>query len=208
LSMSEEALRLAVDASIVNLRDVAATRKIELRVSYPPETPQFVGDWQRLRVVLENLLANAVRFTPNGGLVELVIAVEGDQILLRVRDTGAGIPPAQLARIFDSFRQVEEPNTRHYGGLGLGLSIIQRAIASMSGKITVESTLGVGSTFTIVLPLRGTPIPVAPEPNGDLRSSLLRHIQSLQARLDNSERYAAQLATELQQYRPEPVGNA
>lgn len=196
LAMAEDALRLAVDASMGNVQQSATARRIELQVRYADEVPPFVGDWQRLRVVLENLLGNAIRFTPDGGLVELLITVADGHVYLRVRDSGAGIPPAQLTRIFDSFRQAEEPNTRHYGGLGLGLSIIQRAIASMGGRLTVESVEGQGSTFTVIMPLNTAPVPESPAPNADLRSTMLGHIQRLQDRLDTAERYIAELKAE------------
>lgn len=196
LAMAEDALRLAVDASMANVQQSATARRIELQVRYADEVPPFVGDWQRLRVVLENLLGNAIRFTPDGGLVELLITVADGHVYLRVRDSGAGIPPAQLTRIFDSFRQAEEPNTRHYGGLGLGLSIIQRAIASMGGRLTVESVEGQGSTFTVIMPLNTAPVPESPAPNADLRSTMLGHIQRLQDRLDTAERYIAELKAE------------
>jgi signal transduction histidine kinase len=196
-AMNEDALRLALEAAVGNVRPVAEERAIAIEVRLPRAVPSFRGDWQRLRVVLENLLANAVRFTPDGGLVEIGAEAREGRLFLSVRDSGAGIPPAQLARIFDTFRQAESPHTRHYGGLGLGLSIIQRAIYSMGGTITVESQEGVGSTFTVILPLGGEAQPSAPAPNADLRSSLLGHIQQLQTRLDNANSCIAKLEEEL-----------
>jgi signal transduction histidine kinase len=201
LAINEDALQLAIEAAAVKVQAAAEARGIEMELTLPAEVPTFRGDWQRLRVVLENLLANAVRFTPDGGTVELAARVREEQLLLSVRDSGEGIPPAQLARIFDSFRQAESPHTRHYGGLGLGLSIIQRAIYSMGGTLTVESEQGRGSTFTVILPLAQAEVPSVPAPNADLRSSLLGHIQQLHDRLDNANSCIAKLEAELEQVR-------
>lgn len=136
----------------------AAAKQLRLGVSLAPDLPAgIVTDPLRLRQVLTNLLANAIKFTERGR-VDLEVAVApagpGDrlrQILFHVRDTGCGIPPERLGRIFQPFAQADESVARHYGGSGLGLAISQRIAALLDGVITVQSTPGRGSTFTLAL---------------------------------------------------------
>jgi len=112
---------------------------------------KLTGDVTRLRQVLVNLLSNAVKFTEKG---EIVVSVSARQVqdntfelLFSVRDTGIGIPPDRLDRLFQAFSQVDASTTRKYGGTGLGLTISKRLVEMMGGKIWVESQVGVGSTF-------------------------------------------------------------
>src|SRR6185437_3134597 len=113
-----------------------------------------IGDVARLRQVLLNLLGNAVKFTENGGIG--VIVESGDcenEIRIEVRDTGIGISQDDLPRIFHDFEQADGSPTRKYGGTGLGLAISKRIIERMNGCIDVKSTMGAGSTFTVIVPL-------------------------------------------------------
>jgi CheY-like chemotaxis protein len=120
-----------------------------------PET--VVGDAPRLRQLLGHLVANAVKFTPTG-TVELGASREitGDVewLVVQVRDTGIGIADDHLEAIFESFRQVESGLSRSYAGLGLGLALVKKMATLMNGAVTVQSQAGVGSTFTLRLPLR------------------------------------------------------
>jgi nitrogen-specific signal transduction histidine kinase/ActR/RegA family two-component response regulator len=121
------------------------------------ETPsRIVEDGGALRQVISNLLSNAIKFTDQGW-VTLEAGVERDDrrevLVLRVRDTGIGIPEDQLEEIFEAFRQVERGITRRFGGTGLGLAICRRTLRAMDGDLEAASTLGQGSTFTIRLPL-------------------------------------------------------
>ena len=100
-----------------------------------------------------NLLANAVKFNkPNGEVHVEVSNGSGDQIEIRISDTGVGIPQEDLSRIFERFYRVDKARSRQVGGTGLGLSIVKHAIEQMNGAVAVESQLGKGSTFVVTLP--------------------------------------------------------
>ena len=115
-----------------------------------------VGDASRLRQVLLNLAGNAIKFTEAGGVTLIVEPGDAaDDVTFMVRDTGIGIAPDAQARIFGEFEQADEAIAQNYGGTGLGLSISERIVRRMGGRITLESTVGKGSTFTFVIPLPG-----------------------------------------------------
>jgi len=115
-------------------------------------------DRDRVKQILMNLLSNAVKFT-HTGTITVTAYSHNSAIVMTVADTGIGIPEAALARIFEEFRQVDSSTTREYGGTGLGLAISLQFARLMGGDITVQSTVGVGSTFTMTLPRRYTPVP-------------------------------------------------
>ena len=116
-------------------------------------TPAAVrADAEKLQQVLLNLLSNAVKFTDRGGAITVECALVGDMVALRVRDTGCGIPAHKCAQVFEPFVQVDRHYSRPAEGAGLGLAISRELARGMHGDLTVESTLGVGSTFTLVLP--------------------------------------------------------
>ena len=108
-------------------------------------------DEQRLRQVLINLLANAVKFTEDGSVV-LTGVDKGHSVLFSVSDTGIGISPLDQQRLFQPFVQVESSSSRRFGGTGLGLSLSRQFVERMGGTLTLESALGKGSTFTVMLP--------------------------------------------------------
>jgi len=116
---------------------------------------QYRGDSARVRQVLYNLFSNAVKFTDSGA-VAFSVARDRDEIVFRVDDTGIGIAPENLERLFDSFFQADSSNTRRYAGAGLGLTICQDLVMLMRGRISAVSALGEGSTFTVTLPLQRT----------------------------------------------------
>jgi len=116
---------------------------------------RIVGDRTRLQQVVINVLDNAVKYTPHGGSVAIQLSIEDAAAVLTVRDTGIGIPPEDLPRIFDRFYRVDKARHRTAGGSGLGLSIVQWIIHAHHGSISVESAEGVGTTVTIRLPLDG-----------------------------------------------------
>jgi signal transduction histidine kinase/CheY-like chemotaxis protein/NO-binding membrane sensor protein with MHYT domain len=118
------------------------------------------GDPGRVRQVLQNLVSNAVKFTDRGA-VNVDIGHDGSRLVLRVADTGPGIPIEQQARVFDSFAQADASTTRRYGGSGLGLSISRALVELMGGEIVLDSKPGQGSTFTVRLPLTQVDRPVA-----------------------------------------------
>ncbi|HET6575178.1 MAG TPA: HAMP domain-containing sensor histidine kinase [Fimbriiglobus sp.] len=135
-------------------RTLAEKKNVELRVEVPPELPPARQDAGKLGQVLGNLLSNAIKFTPEGGRVTLRAAVEGEQLVLTVADTGVGIAPEEQELVFDKFRQASNPLTREQGGTGLGLSIVRELAKLLGGDISLRSDLGRGSTFTVRVALR------------------------------------------------------
>jgi signal transduction histidine kinase/DNA-binding response OmpR family regulator len=142
---------------VVSLR--AAEKDLDMALVVEPATPDtWVGDMGRLRQVVVNLLANAVKFTERG---EVVLRASFDrtqsppELRLEVRDTGIGIPPERIGRLFSAFSQGDASMTRRFGGTGLGLAISRELCRMSGGRIDVESHEGRGSTFNAVLPLRG-----------------------------------------------------
>jgi signal transduction histidine kinase/ActR/RegA family two-component response regulator len=120
-------------------------------------------DRRKLKIVLKNLVGNALKFTPTGEIVASYEQV-GDQCRFTVRDTGIGIPPEALPHVFDMFRQVDSSDTRSYSGAGLGLYIVTSLLGQLGGRVQVESVVGQGSIFTVVVPV-GPPVASAePEP--------------------------------------------
>ncbi len=115
---------------------------------------QVVWDHDRMSEVLGNLLSNAFKFTPRGGEVELSAEPADGGVVIHVRDTGAGIPPEQLPHIFEKFYQADNQRSASHEGSGLGLSIAREIVRAHGGELSVESTVGVGTTFTIVMPLQ------------------------------------------------------
>ncbi len=151
-----ESLVFDVNAVLAEVTDMlilrAQEKNIELIVRIAPGTPCFLmGDAIRLKQVMLNLLANAIKFTSQGHvLLDVSGQPEGDydvRLAFRIEDTGIGIPPEKLGYIFDKFSQAEESTTRRFGGTGLGLTISQRLITMMGGAIKVDSTVGKGSVF-------------------------------------------------------------
>ncbi|HXN08413.1 MAG TPA: response regulator, partial [Candidatus Acidoferrales bacterium] len=141
------------------LASQAAAKGIELIVQAAPTLPRMVnGDASRLRQILTNLLGNSIKFTEFGHVELKVFCAEksSDRIRLRctVEDTGIGIEPAVLERLFTPFTQADASTTRRFGGTGLGLSIARRFVELMGGEIGVTSTVAVGSSFWIEIPLR------------------------------------------------------
>ncbi|MFZ0766188.1 MAG: ATP-binding protein, partial [Bradyrhizobium sp.] len=165
----------------------AQARKLEIAAFIDERLPaQVIGDAARLRQVLLNLAGNAIKFTTTGGVALIVEpGIWPNEISFLVRDTGIGIAPEAQQRIFREFEQADERIARSYGGTGLGLSISERIIKRMGGRITLESTPGVGSTFEVSLSLAAShnesPPFVAPDLSG--RSVMLVAPQSIEASL-------------------------
>ena len=110
-------------------------------------------------LVLSNLISNALKYSPAGAPVDLMVSTEEEHAVVSVRDRGMGIPPAEQEKIFDRFYQVESGHVRTSGGVGLGLYIARRLVAAMTGTLWVESEPGHGSTFSFRLPLASLPEP-------------------------------------------------
>lgn len=144
-------------SEIMSLR--TEDKGVEFFLRFRPGAPDWViGDPGRVRQVLFNLCSNAVKFTEKGYILLDVLKVEngGDRAIVRiaVRDTGIGIPPEKQRRIFNKFDQADSSTTRKYGGTGLGLAITKQLIDIMQGEITLNSTVGEGSEFTITIPMQ------------------------------------------------------
>jgi signal transduction histidine kinase/CheY-like chemotaxis protein len=145
-------LRRCVEDALALVAGRASEKQLDLALEFAPDTPEGLrGDPQRVRQVLVNLVSNGVKFTSAGEVVVSVRATpDGDgrhRFEFSVRDTGIGIPPERIDRLFKSFSQVDTSTTRHYGGTGLGLAISKRLVELMGGSVGVESTPGAGSTF-------------------------------------------------------------
>ena len=156
LELAEEDfdLRRTLAGAARTLRPQATRKGLLLSLAVTKDVPRYArGDAGRLRQILLNLVGNAVKFT-EGGSVNLSAAMTGpQQIELRVRDTGVGIPPDRLENIFDMFTQADPSVSGHYGGTGLGLAICRELTRLMGGSIEVQSVLGQGSVFQVRLPL-------------------------------------------------------
>jgi signal transduction histidine kinase len=153
LNIEEVDIPLVIDDVIELMRANADAKSLSLHADVASTLPTAWADRARIRQVLVNLMANAVKFTEHGGVTIRATIVDG-WITVAVVDTGVGIPPEAQTYIFDEFRQVDASTTRRYGGTGLGLAISKRLIALHGGRIWVESTVGVGSTFLFTLPVR------------------------------------------------------
>jgi two-component system phosphate regulon sensor histidine kinase PhoR len=133
------------------VRAAAAEKGLAVQVELPDALPQVRADRDRLAQVLINLLDNAVKFTPPGGRVGVAAGSSNGLVTIAVSDTGVGIPPGDLPRIFERFYRVDRSRDRREGGTGLGLAIAKHLTQAMGGQIEVESRPGSGSTFRVTL---------------------------------------------------------
>jgi len=170
-----------IEPAIEAVRAAARNKAIVLTSALDPATGAVLGDSTRLQQVVWNLLSNAVRFTPAGGRVTVGLKRLGPEAELTVTDTGRGMAPGLLPRVFDRFRQGESGTMRSHGGLGLGLSIARQIVELHGGTIRADSPgEGRGATFTVCLPLAAVqavrPGPAAPRarPNGPDRAPTRR----------------------------------
>jgi two-component system sensor histidine kinase BaeS len=145
--------------------EIANHARVHLRRE-PAGDPQVVVDPDRLRQIVGNLVSNAVRHTPSDGTVTINSRVGGGTLEISVADTGHGIAPDELPRVFDRFWRADASRTRATGGSGLGLSIVRQLTEAHGGTVTAASEPGAGSTFTIRLPIAGPDDPAVAEPGG------------------------------------------
>jgi two-component system, OmpR family, phosphate regulon sensor histidine kinase PhoR len=141
-----------VDPCMEVARIKAEQKGLLLEAEYGKDIPPLLGDVRSFQEILQNLLDNAIRYTPLGGSIRVKAVVEGSDVVLSVADTGIGIPKADQDRIFERFYRADAARSRESGGTGLGLSIVKHIVEAHSGRIRVESEVGRGSTFFIHLP--------------------------------------------------------
>jgi CheY-like chemotaxis protein len=158
------AVGVVVENAVATVRSLIEQRKHELTVSLPEQAIWLYADAARLEQVVVNLLTNAAKYTDPGGHVWLTLQQEGEQAVLRVRDTGVGIAPEILPRIFDLFTQAERSLDRSQGGLGIGLALVQRLVEMQGGTVAASSALGQGSEFVVRLPVVPPPSPQTSSP--------------------------------------------
>ncbi|MCP3144813.1 sensor histidine kinase [Pyxidicoccus xibeiensis] len=152
LRLTEVTLAEAAARATDTVRPKAEGKGQRVSLHVPPDL-RALGDPRAVEQVLLNLLDNAVKYTPPGGRVDVYGACEDGRCVVRVKDTGLGIEPKHLSRIFERFYRVDKGRSRDMGGTGLGLSIVKHLLGAMDGEVRVESQPNVGSTFTIFLPL-------------------------------------------------------
>jgi len=159
-----EAGKLEIEFSTVGLTELiegcaettllrASRKQIALEINIPPRLPAVRGDASLLRDVLQNLLDNAIQYTPAGGRIHLNATASAREAVITVADTGIGIPLAEQERIFERFYRVDAARSREAGGTGLGLSIAKHIVEAHGGRLWVESTVGSGSQFSFSIPL-------------------------------------------------------
>jgi PAS domain S-box-containing protein len=172
-----------VEAAIDTVAPTAEAKHVRLEASLEPEAGVVWADPDRLQQVVWNLLTNAIKFTPEGGLVSIRLARAGSQMEIVVRDTGEGISPDFAPHVFERFRQADSSTTRPHGGLGLGLAIVRHLVEAHGGTVVAESAgKNQGATFTVRLP-RQDVAAAAAEPAGIATAELpvrsLEHVRVL-----------------------------
>lgn len=141
-----------IESCLETVRLNAVQKNLILDVECGPDLPPANGDILCLQQVLQNLLDNAVRYSPPGGRIAVTAAVQGEEIEISVSDTGPGIPKAEQERIFERFYRADAARSRESGGTGLGLSIAKHLVEALGGRIQVQSEVGRGATFSVFLP--------------------------------------------------------
>jgi signal transduction histidine kinase len=148
----QDALREAVQA----VHDLYTTKEQTLKLDLPAAPIRLKADREKIMLVINNLLTNAIKFTPAWGRVSISIEMMGHEVQVHVADTGIGIPADEVERVFERFYQVEPHLTRTHGGLGLGLAIAKGMIDLHGGRIWCESVVELGSRFSFALPIDGS----------------------------------------------------
>jgi len=153
-----------VASALSSVKPQATRKGLTVDAKLPARAVEARADREKLRQVMVNLLSNAVKFTPKGGWVQVLVTeakhqpeLDAQGWRLVVQDSGVGIPSDQLEKIFQSFYQVDNSSTREFGGAGLGLAIVKSYVEGHGGVVRVQSVLGQGSTFEVVLPVAPPP---------------------------------------------------
>jgi signal transduction histidine kinase len=197
LNVTRVDMRELLGGAVETIRPAADAKSLRISLAIDPDVPEVAADPGRLRQVIWNLLANAVKFTQPGGSIELMVSRGPADIELRVRDSGQGIAPDFLPHVFEAFRQADSSSTRQVGGLGLGLAIVRHIIEAHGGTVAVSSEgLGRGATFAIRLPAGRAPM--APHEEAETGLALLRGRRVLA--VDDDESTQELVATMLLMY--------
>jgi signal transduction histidine kinase len=141
--------------SAEEFRELVDRRELSLKTDLPSTLPDLAADPARLKQIINNLLSNAVKFTPPKGEIRLSLEASGEQVIIRVSDSGIGIEPWESEKIFRKFQQSERSLTRESSGIGLGLAIVKELVELHEGRVWVESEKGKGARFFVQLPLAG-----------------------------------------------------
>jgi signal transduction histidine kinase len=154
LNISAFAPTKLIEDVVTAMEILAKNRGLELQGDITEDVPPMLsGDQQRVSQIIVNLIGNALKFTKEGGVYVHAYVHDKDHWAVDVSDTGIGISKEAREYIFEPFRQADESPTREHGGAGLGLSIVKQLVEMMDGRIELESTIGAGSTFTVILPI-------------------------------------------------------
>jgi signal transduction histidine kinase len=119
----------------------------------------IVGDEMRLEQVLQNLVSNAIKYSPQGGVIRLCVKLQNDTVLIRISDQGIGIPESSLPHLFSQFYRATNVDPKRISGLGIGLYVVKEIVMRHGGEVVVESVEGQGATFTVTLPRTAGTIP-------------------------------------------------
>jgi signal transduction histidine kinase len=138
--------------AVEDARAAAQRAGVVIKEDIPEGLPNILGSLDQLPRVFDNLLSNAIKFSPDGGTVTVRVREEGEQINVYISDTGIGIPPDKLERLFARFYRAGDSQGKRIAGTGLGLSIVKAIVEAHSGQISVQSQEGTGSTFIFSLP--------------------------------------------------------
>jgi len=173
--LQQRNLATTAEEAYTTMRPQASKSGVDLALDVEPNLPGAIYDNDRILQALINLLSNAIKFTPTGGRVLLSACRREEHLVVKVADTGLGIPKEELPKIFDRFYRVHRPG-REIKGTGLGLAIVSRIVAGHGGRIEVESELDKGTTFTVLLPLTppGAPAALSERMDRSLENTLSR----------------------------------
>jgi signal transduction histidine kinase/CheY-like chemotaxis protein len=159
LELDTFSLPEALENGLTMVKERASRHGITLDLEVDPRLGLIQADERKIKQVVFNLLSNAVKFTPDGGQVTISAAVQGNEIVVAVRDTGIGITPEDQVRIFEEFQQARHQGSQTQEGTGLGLTLVKRFVELHGGRVSVQSEVGVGSTFRFALPLATVALP-------------------------------------------------
>ena len=176
-----------VKSIVENFEILATTKKIEFQSEFPSKELFFKFDTWKLGIILNNLLSNAFKFTPEQGIVSFLVKEENEQVVVTVSDTGVGIPEDQLTKVFDRFHQADNSSTRQHEGTGIGLSLAKEFINLHGGEISVASKEGQGTSFVFTIPILDRTDAVDVESN-EIQDAIVSFAQSfMQEEVDDSE---------------------